>query len=1629
MISNQTQNKTECEPSPDSVSYSSANDPQIETPLHRRFQQQVQQTPDAVALVWREQTVSYARLDAMARSIARQIGSMLDQQAHSSTPVPASTTEKTKPRQTLIGICLEPSPHMIAAVLGIQMAGAAYVPLDPSYPRDRLAFIAQDAKIPILLTQKKLLSGLPQHNATVICVDEQRESGEAANPPAAGLERNGHPSPEPRPQAVDSHSLAYVIYTSGSTGKPKGVLIEHRSVNNLLNSMQARLQVQPGHRFVLMTTLSFDISVLEIFLPLVSGGCCVIAERSTVADGMALARWLESIEADIIQATPSSWRLLLNAGWQGDPRLKILCGGEALSAELARNLVECCAELWNVYGPTETTIWSSATRLRAEDLDSPINIGNPLDQTQLWVLDDAHRPVAQGEIGELYIGGWGLARGYLNRAELTAERFIESPFDTNERLYRTGDLVRYYDQGHLEFVGRADSQVKIRGYRIELGEIETALVEHPAVQEAVAIAHEPASGDKRLVAYVMPATEEQMRDEAATAGELHPVDTESATGHAAKSGDTETGRNSENHESGTRGPVPDEMTAELASEQISEWQTIWDETYTRQSPEDDPTFNIVGLNSSYTGELIPPQELREWVDCTVDRILSLQPQRVLEIGCGSGLLLFRIAPHCKSYHGSDISSATIENLQQQVDSSDKWQNVTLSNRPAHDLSGLEPHSFDTIVMNGVAQYFPHSEYLFDVIRQFAAFVKPGGRIFIGDVRSVELSELFHASVERFRASPALSVDELRRQIRKRTRQEKELLLDPGYFEHLPEFIPEIAAVDIELKRGFAHNELNNYRFDVAMQVASARQTEHAGASMNGAADRRARPVRLDWQDTGLDLDDVRTELAENQPPCLQISRIPNARLVEDLLCMELFDREDCPDRVDELTAMVQTDRPTGIEPEAVYRLGEALGYTVALDWSQTGGSGYFDATFFQPGSDVHRPDALSEPVAKSAGVLSDGALSDRASSEQAMTTLAQFANDPMEERTTQALIPLLRDYLGSKLPDYMLPSTFVILDEFPLTPNRKIDRQALPAPGHTRPDLDVPFVAPRKPIEQTLVTIWEEILEVSPIGVYDNFYALGGDSLLALQLVLSAESAGIGISPKQLFQHPTIADLAARAGEGRSAIQAKQGLVTGAVPLTPIQQWFFGQKQAQPHHWNVAVYLQADGPIEAERLRAALYAVYAHHDALRLRFRRQGETYRQHSGGLPDDFAQGIELEVHDLAELSAPEQSRRVEQVTQTLHTGLDLSQGPLMRVALFTQGKGGTAQIVIVAHHLLLDGFSTPTLVDDLAAAYAQLAEPQTADNFTEEARTQNLAARVEQIELPPKTTSFKYWAEKLAEYADDPQVVQEKAYWLDPRRQDAPRLPVDFGADSNPARDKPEENLESDTGVVHAALEIEETGLLTQHAPVAYGAQLNEVLLAGLVRAAWQWTGTPTLFVTLLGHGREDLFDDVNLARTVGWFTSRFPALLSIDPADPSLDNAVARVRDELRSVPQRGIGYGLLRYLHSDAAVRQELAAMPQPEIDFNFLGQTDYTAESGGTRLHILPDPNRDMDRPGRSPQSNRAGYLLNLYASLSGGRLCFLWRYNRTRHQPQTIETLAENYLQELRLLIAACLPEKSPGR
>ena len=583
----------------------------------------------------------------------------------------------------------------------------------------------------------------------------------------------------------------------------------------------------------------------------------------------------------------------------------------------------------------------------------------------------------------------------------------------------------------------------------------------------------------------------------------------------------------------------------------------------------------------------------------------------------------------------------------------------------------------------------------------------------------------------------------------------------------------------------------------------------------------------------------------------------------------------------------------------------------------------------------------------------------------------------------------LRQFLAHDLPDYMVPSVFVRLDSLPLTPNRKIDRRALPAPDQAeRAELGSEFVSPQTTNEKILAEIWSDILGVERIGVHDNFFELGGDSILSIQVVARAGTAGLRITPQQVFQYPTVGGLAAAAETGK-AVQAAQGLVTGSLPLTPIQQWFFDQDFLDPHHWNQALFLEVKQPLAPALLARVVTELMSHHDALRLRFRLTTAGWEQRMVE-PGD---AIPYSVEDLSALPASQQEEALSKRVAALQSSLDIERGPLFRVAYFDLGPKSSHRLFIVIHHLAIDGVSWRILLEDLQMGYLQ-------------------AGRGRPISLPPKTTSFKYWAERLAEYAHSPSLREEAAYWSSLALAAPPQLPVDFVGGNN---------VRESVDRVGVLLTVEETTALLQEAPVIYRTEINDLLLAALARSFSYWTGSDRLLVDVEGHGREDIFGDVDISRTVGWFTSLYPVALDINGIRGPGD-LIKAVKEQLRQVPKRGLGYGLLRYLADDAAVVEQMKAVPNAAVSFNYLGQFDQAlpAESPFT---LAPEPGG----PAHSPRSRRT-HLLDISGGVMGGSLHLEWAYSQAIHRRETIVWLADEYIRTLRDLIAHCQSPTAGG-
>lgn len=1432
---------------------------------HSRFARQAAQHPERVAILFEDRALTYGELERRSNQLARRL------RAHGIG------------KDQLVGICLERCPEMVTALLATLKAGGSYVPLDPGFPMERLSFMVEDSYLSVLVTRGSVREELGDADATSLCLDELAEELDAE-------------SCEPLDLPIAAEDLAYSIYTSGSTGRPKGVQIPHGALANFLRAMEERPGFGAGDALLAVTTFCFDISMLELLLPLVTGGRVEIVAADVAADGQRLAQAVSSSRATVMQATPATWHLLLEAGWTPRPDLRILCGGEALPADLARRLTAHGAELWNMYGPTETTIWSAVAFV---DADAPIALGDPIANTELHVLDMRGRLVPPGVPGELCIGGAGLARGYLGRPELTAEKFIAHPFPIGlgDRLYRTGDLVRRRNDGGIEFLGRIDNQVKLRGFRIELGEIEAVLAEDPAVRQAVAMVREDSPGNQRLVAYIV-----ADRDQAGSLGE----------------------------------------------EGVDQWRAIWDETYHGSSPEADPAFDISGWTSSYTGAPIPEHEMREWVNATADLVLRRRPRSVLDVGCGTGLILAAVAPSCEVYWGTDFSPVVLERLRGSLQDPRRFPGlIELRECGADALDELPDQRFDAVVINSVVQYFPDEAYLRRVLAAALRRVNPGGALIVGDVRSASLLEAFHASVELSRAEDSLTTDLLRERIRRRVAEEEELVIQPGFFHDLGQDSPAVANVRVLPKSGSHLNELTKFRYDVILEVGDAAPSHE--------------PSWIGWSDVGASLPGIEGLLGA-RPDVLAVKAVPNARLcVEARLSDQLLTQHQ---GVGELKAEI-VGVEDGVDPDALRRVGMRLGYAVDLDWSLHGEDGSIDVVFRRLGDD-------SRPVVAPARSrwFMDGAGRD------------SVRVDGVMRHQARKLQPRLRALLQEQLPDYMVPSAYVFLDALPLTLNEKVDRKALPEPEQASLDTRAHYVAPRTDDEAAMAELWGQLLHVSAVGVDDSFFELGGHSLLAVQLIPKMRSLlGVEVTLRDLFEHPTIADLTEWLGAGAAVMENPPIPVptvprTGSHPLSLAQRWLCEDYRIGPEdpRQNVVTAARFRGPLDVGALRWALGQMTSRHESLRTRLVRREDGYAQWFADAPGwplliDESPCDAKETIDLDALLREESS-----------TPFDLASGPLVRGRV-VRASAVDHILVLTMHHLVTDNWSYAVLLEEVGEFYL--------------ARIENREPRLEALE-----TQFVDVAQWESDAYASGQMDDDIAYWRE-------RL---VGVPAPPRLALPIRGERSHAAATDFVLGADLTCALHTMAD-REGATLFMVLLAGLGLLCGSGSDSGRLAFSVPTAGRHRREQE----RQIGYFVN--PLVLEVDlSGNPAFTQLVSRVRTDALAAQQ-----------HSTAPLhplRRELAAhCERIRLGFNLLnapmptrtlGEVVLEPVSRGSAMIHLP-PGMEPGEPGRVE--------IGLVMIEEEGRLHGAWMHDPSAVDPEQFASLVGEWESLLRRIV------QDPGR
>ena len=1036
------------------------------------------------------------------------------------------------------------------------------------------------------------------------------------------------PAGTPRPGgSVLPDQLAYLIFTSGSTGEPKAVAVTHAGLPDLAAAQREVFGVAAGDRVAQHFSASFDGWIADLTLAIGPGATLCVDDRPSRSSGRDLAHWLRSRAATVAVLPPAVLCLLDPLAV---PALRIVASaGEACTPALARAWSRDRA-FFNAYGPSEATVWSTWHRCTGTEGGST-PIGRPIPGASAYVVDRSLRLAPSGMAGELAIGGTGVARGYFGRPRSTAERFVPDPHSAvpGARLYRTGDVVRRSDDRGLEFLGRDDLQAKVRGYRIELGEIEAALSTHPRVRRAHVAVETARHGDRRLAAYV----------------EAAPVE-----------GD------------------PDAR--------VDAWRGAFDSRLAARGPDDD----YAGWISTYTGEPLGRAAMDEWLDRTVAHVAGFRAESVLEIGCGTGLVARRLAGSCASYLGVDVSGVSLAAASTAL--AGHGPRVRLLERAADDLAALGDETFDAIVLNSVVQYFPGAAYLRRVMAGALRRLRPGGHLFVGDVRNLALHETFLASVIRYGARADAPLDRLWREVQAARIEEPELLVHPRWFAALAADEPRIASAAVLVRGGRHENELSRYRYDVVLRAADDR-ARHAAKE----------PDRIAWDEALAEPDALGARLAGTRSGRLRITGIPNARIAQDVAFAERLRDGLAPATLAEWDEAA-SGAGGGWHPQALVDRAAALGFAAVLEDPAGDASARFDATLVRRGAG-DAPPSLSPVTAARALEPFAGALTNRPSAREDHREL---------ERE-------LLERLSERLPHYMVPAAIVALDALPTTRHQKLDRRALPLPrfGPTA----TPGALPAASHEEELVAgIWQDVLEIERVGRDDDFFALGGHSLLATTVAARISAAfGVDLPVAAVFEAPTVRGLARcvrrEADQARCLPELEHEPEDRAAPLTAAQRriWFLEQLEEATALYNMPVALKLTGELSRNAVEGAIADLVARHRLLRMGFREVDGTPHQ----VPVTDV-SVALDFRDLRpELEAlPAETQRARvagYVADEVRRPFRLDRPPLFRAGLWRLAAGEHLLIANM-HHLIADGWSIGVLVREFAELYSARIAGRVAD-----------------------------------------------------------------------------------------------------------------------------------------------------------------------------------------------------------------------------------------------------------------------------------------------------------------------------
>jgi len=1549
------------------------------------FDRQASMTPARIALVWTDGHWTYAALRDKAGAVAEAL-------------------RKVGPGgRVRVGVCAERSPALATALLGALYAGVVFTPLDPSLPAERLRRMAAVARLDAVLIQGNHDIG-GWTDAAVIDLDAVLAAAVSVAAPAM----------------VAPDQLAYLMFTSGSTGEPKAVMVSHRAIGNRLLWAKAAYPLQPDDRFLVLASFSFDIALWELFAPLIAGATAVLAPAEAYRDPAALARLIEREAITQIHFVPSLLAAFVEEP-EAVPRAaglrRVFCGGEALPAEtMARFRERFSTPLIHFYGPTEAAINIAAWTADSGD----VSLGRPIANAAIYVLDARLRPAPPNVAGALFLGGAPLARGYAGRPDLTAAAFVPDPFSElpGGRLYQTRDLGRWTAAGQLQFLGRADHQLKLRGFRIEPGEIENALRGASGVADSLVTARALGAGEPRLIAYVV------TRGPATDAAELRAHLSKQLPGYMIPAFFVflERWPLNPNGKIDRRAlPAPaifdeartDRATVAPRDETETRLAGLWADILGIATPGVHDNFFELGGDSILAIQL--SAKARE-LGMTLEPADLMARQTVADLA-----ELVRAAPVVAP------TPELADGREDRIPASPMQQGM-LYHALASSDPGLYAIQADLVLEGALApdrfrEAWRHAIQRHECLR--AAFAwRDEERPMLAVRETVDPPWRFEDWRGRSEALDAAAARELAEPFD----LERAPLMRLALFrvgEQTWRFLWTVhhAVIDgwsiglVYRDAAAAYTALSKGQAPVWPKAAPRyrdylawlhRQDAGAAADYWREALRDIQPTRLGDAFTGAERQDgdfvrhtvrkLELDLSARLGARAKALRTTPSALIQaawSLVLAQLLDRDDvlygltvagrpaalpgAPDTaglfINTVPARVRLDGDDSLgglagavhESQLARSRYECFGLTAIRRWAALDGDGFDHILVFenQPLGEGLAGDSPVRLVSATGrgdthypltiGVFPGEAI------ELRFSYRPQHFSDQAVERLLDLWISALNRFADA--PDMRVGDCVLVADQ---------DRVALPTPeppSMADAGKAAPFTPPRNEAEATWAAIWKEVLGVARIGVHDRFFELGGDSILSIQVVARARRAGFSLSPRDLFERPTIAQLAATVPMMASADEAEED--RQPFGLTPIQLRLLDQNPPNPHHFNQAFWFDLARETRPGALAHALAAVWARHGALRLRFDLEQRRQRV-VGDLEPAFA-WIDLD-------RLPEADRRetMTAIANRAQTSFHLADGPVARVLVFGLSSETAPRLWLGAHHLVVDGVSWRILLADLETAYVQ-------------------AAAGAPIRLAPPPLPLSVWSAKLKDWSRNIDAAI-RAFWLR-QTEAASRLPRD-GDPEGTLRHGDAESVDWAATSASSSKLARAAGRLG-----AGGAEI--ILLAGLWRALARWTGERAFVIDLESHGREPLGDGADPSETVGWFTALFPLRIA---AEASVDDAtlLTAVAGQRRAVTQGGLSYGALVQLANGS-----FKPAATVEIGFNYLGRLD-RAGAGG-----LLTPTMDPAGPDVDPAMPRE-HLLEASAAFFDGALRLRLQFSPAVHRRGTAESLLEDWGAALPGLVEA---------